>query len=245
MSLRKEQDESEGLPLYQTVRNRLHRDLVMGTWKPGDMLPTEVELAREYGVSLGTARQALLSLVREGRLVRSAGRGTFVARMDSSRSFARFFRFRDGTSGDTPPSIRFLGADVLTTAEPEILAHLGLPKGAPVLRIRRLLISSDVPVCLYRSYLSHQLVAGLEHEDLEADYLYALIEKFKGIHVVRAEELLRAGLASKEESTVLKLAIGDPIIRIERTAFTHRSKVLEWRESIGRSDTFHYKITMP
>src|SRR6478735_3696897 len=102
-------DEIEGIldgqttekrgPLYQKVRSQLKEMINAGVWKPGDMLPTESELGEQFGVSAGTVKQAMLSLAREGLIIRQAGKGTFVARMSGRRSFARFFRFRDAPSG--------------------------------------------------------------------------------------------------------------------------------------------------
>lgn len=245
MSAKENLQEDSGLPLYKTVRNRLVKELTQGTWKPGDMLPTEVQLAGNYGVSIGTIRQAILSLVREGRLTRTAGSGTFVARLDASRSFARFFRFRAASGTGAAPQIRFLGAEIVKDATVPAVTHLGLAEGATILLIRRVLMSEEAPVCLYRSYLPYELVSGLENEDFASDHLYSLIEKRCGLFVVKAEELLRAGLASQDEASILGIQEADPIIHIERTAQTYGGRVLEWRETVGRSDTFYYKISMP
>src|SRR3954452_5085703 len=77
-------------PLYQKVRAQLKQLIDRGFWKPGDMLPTEPELGEQFGVSAGTVKQALLSLAREGLIVRRAGKGTFVARLNgrTCRSFS-------------------------------------------------------------------------------------------------------------------------------------------------------------
>ena len=65
-------------PLYLQVRDLVLERITSGVWKPGAMLPAEVDLARELGVSSGTARKALDALEAERVVSRRQGRGTFV-----------------------------------------------------------------------------------------------------------------------------------------------------------------------
>jgi GntR family transcriptional regulator len=66
------------VPKHQQLRNILS-ELVTTELQPGDMLPSERQLCADYGVSRITVREALGQLVSEGLLVRSQGKGTFVA----------------------------------------------------------------------------------------------------------------------------------------------------------------------
>ena len=65
-------------PLYVQVRNLLAQRLASGVWPPGSMLPNEMELARELGVSSGTVRKALDSLESDRLVLRRQGRGTII-----------------------------------------------------------------------------------------------------------------------------------------------------------------------
>jgi GntR family transcriptional regulator len=92
-----------GLPKYAQLREMLTSAITSGHWKPGDKLPTEVELARQTPCSLGTVQKALRALVDDGLITRAQGSGTFVA---ESRGAI-----------DAPLHLRFLGKD----GEPEFL----------------------------------------------------------------------------------------------------------------------------
>ncbi|HYW23039.1 MAG TPA: GntR family transcriptional regulator [Terriglobales bacterium] len=72
-------DTASGGPLYQQLRQQLFSRIRRGEFGPGDMLPSENQLCEEYGVSVTTARRALLELVKEGVVRRRMGVGTMVA----------------------------------------------------------------------------------------------------------------------------------------------------------------------
>ena len=72
-------DIASGGPLYQQLRQQLVSRIRRGEFGPGDMLPSENQLCEEYGVSVTTARRALLELVKEGLVRRRMGVGTMVA----------------------------------------------------------------------------------------------------------------------------------------------------------------------
>ena len=243
--LRKATAEKSG-PLYQKVREQLKQQIDRGFWKPGDMLPTEPELGEQFGVSAGTVKQALLSLARDGLIIRRAGKGTFVARLDGSRSFSRFFRFRDAPSGENlDPTIRVVETRVLRSAPRAITEGLQIARDVPVVFLRRMLIQHGVPICLYDSYLPCDLVPDLQKVPLDKDRLYLALEKHFGIHVVNADEVLRADAVKGPEAKLLHLPDGAPVILIDRTAFTHGGRVIELRRTIGRSDRFFYRIRLP
>src|ERR671913_288944 len=87
--------EGEGLgfrPLYRQAKDVLTRRIAEGAWQPGQILPSEFEIAADLGVSQGTVRKALDEMTAENLLVRRQGKGTFVARHDEERILFQFFR---------------------------------------------------------------------------------------------------------------------------------------------------------
>ncbi len=73
-------------PLYLQVRDALVERIKDGRWKPGGSLPSEIDLYRDLGVSLGTLRKALGLLEAEKLIVRQPGRGTFVRNLKAPRA---------------------------------------------------------------------------------------------------------------------------------------------------------------
>ena len=65
-------------PLYQQIKSLIMQSLQSGEWKPGELIPSEVELAFRYKVSQGTVRKAIDELSAENLVVRRQGKGTLL-----------------------------------------------------------------------------------------------------------------------------------------------------------------------
>ena len=65
-------------PLYQQIKALILLSLQSGEWKPGEAIPSEIDLATRFRVSQGTVRKAIDELASDNLLVRRQGKGTFV-----------------------------------------------------------------------------------------------------------------------------------------------------------------------
>ena len=133
------------VPLHHQVYVDLRDSLDAGRWRTGEQLPTERDLAAHYGCSLITIRRALDELVREGRIQRTRGRGTFVLHPRLDRDIAGRASFSE--------EMRQRGLDPekrLISARPEsatvaVAAALELEPGSPTLYLERLRLASGEP----------------------------------------------------------------------------------------------------
>lgn len=235
---------SEGAPLHLRVKAAISRGLTDGTWKPGEKLPTEAELSKAFNVSEGTVRQAVIALVKEGRLTRRSGKGTFANRPNFDRSFARFFRFRGGepvAGTDYAIELIRMGSEV---APVSIAEKLGLPRSARVVAVHRAIRQGDVVVVHTVSYLSERRFGSLPRQDIENAALYDVLETRYGVHIVRAVETLQARAARAQDAAILGIARDEPVIAIERLAYTYGDAIVEVRRAVGRSDNFQYEIEL-
>ena len=95
-------------PLYQQIKGLITQSLESGEWKPGEIIPSEVELAGRYKVSQGTVRKAIDELAAENLLVRRQGKGTFVATHNEERAQFRFLRLLADDGVEHPHVSRLL-----------------------------------------------------------------------------------------------------------------------------------------
>ena len=228
-------------PLYEQIKILLTQSLVAGEWKPGESIPSEIELAQRYQVSQGTVRKAIDELAAEHILVRRQGKGTFVASHNEPAYQFRFLRVLPDSGGKGYPESLLVDLKRVK-ASAEVARALGLRGGAAVHSIKRLLVFEGKPVVLDEMALSASQFPGITKERLEEHRvsMYAFYENVFGLRMIRAEERLRAVAADAFAARHLKVAAGTPLLCVDRIAFTYGDKPVEWRRGLCVTEGFSY-----
>jgi GntR family transcriptional regulator len=237
-------------PLYQQIKELLTRSLQGGEWKPGEAIPSEMELAARFRVSQGTVRKAVDELATEHLLVRRQGKGTFVATHAEARTQYRFLRLMPD-EGDAAGLQRSLLDCRRLRAPADVARALGLKSGDPVVWVRRMLLTASptlpaqapLPVVLDDIFLAGALFRGLTAERMSSYQgpMYRLFEAEFGVHMVRAEEKIRAVAADAAQAQLLQVAPGAPLLSVDRLSFTYGDKPVELRRGLYRTDNHHYR----
>lgn len=235
-------------PLYQQIKGLILNSLRRGEWKPGEAIPSEMELAARFRVSQGTVRKAIDELAAENLLVRRQGKGTFVATHAEQHVQFRFLKLvpDSGTPGSEGPAQRDIIECRRTRASADIARALALRTGDAVLQARRVLSFAGTPTILEDIWLPAAPFKGLTAERL-ANYhgpMYALFETEFNVRMVRAEEKIRAEPATGGREELLKVAPGTPLLSVERVAYTYDDVPMELRRGYYRTDTHHYYNTL-
>lgn len=233
------------VPLYMQIKELFVAKLRDGRWSPGDLIPSEIQLAQELGVSQGTVRKAITELVENNVLVRKQGRGTFVANHDSQRALFHFFHVVDNNGLKVLPDSTTLSCRRKRATKLES-SKLNLPPGTSVVSIERIRTFDGRPTMLETVTLPSEPFAALGRVgacDLP-NMLYELYEKKFGVTVHSAEEQLRAVAASDRDAALLDLPTGTPLLEIERVALTLDKTPIELRISHCITDNHHYQNTI-
>ena len=232
-------------PLYQQIKQLILQGLQRGEWRPGEVIPSEFELAARYKVSQGTVRKAVDELAAEHLLVRRQGRGTFVATHAEQQVQYRFLRLhpdQGAVDGEGPAQRDFVDCR-RARASADVARALGLRTGDSVLQSRRLLRFGGVPTILEDLWLPGGPFKGLTAERL-MDYhgpMYALFEAEFGVRMVRADERIRAVLPDAAQARLLAVDASTPLLSVERIAYTYNDVPMELRRGLYRTDTHHYR----
>src|SRR5258706_7210608 len=125
-------------PLYEQIKILLTQSLVAGEWKPGEAIPSEMELAARFRVSQGTVRKAIDELASEHILMRRQGKGTFVASHNEPSYQYRFLRVTPDSGEKLQPKNLFFGLE-RGKAAGDVAHALGLKAGTAVVRLKRLM----------------------------------------------------------------------------------------------------------
>lgn len=235
-------------PLYQQIKNLLVASLQAGEWLPGQGIPSEMELAARFRVSQGTVRKAIDAMAAGNLLVRRQGKGTFVATHAEQATQYRFLRLTpdDGSA----PALQRRLLDCRRLRPPaDVARRLALKASDSAVHVRRLLLAdvgkgmASVPVVLDDLWLPGALFAGLTAERLEAwrGPMYRLFEAEFAVQMIRADEQLRAVLATPADGELLGLKPGAPLLSVERLSFTYGEQPVEWRRGLYHTAAHHYR----
>ena len=229
-------------PLYQQIKALITQSLQSGEWKPGELIPSEVELAGRFKVSQGTVRKAIDELAAENLVMRRQGKGTFVSTHHEARAHFRFLRLVPDEGVPHYPESKFI--DVKRVRAPADVARLmELKSGDAVIFIKRVQYFDGVPTIVEELWLPGQIFKGLTAERL-VEYkgpMYGLFETEFGTRMIRASEQIRAVCADEGTAQLLGISPGTPMLSSERVSFTYGDKPVELRRGLYLTTRHHYQ----
>jgi GntR family transcriptional regulator len=236
-----EQRSAGAKPLYRQMKEDLVRRVMSGEWRPGELVPSEVALAQEYRVSVGTARKAIEEMVLERLVVRQRGRGTTIARNDERYEPFRFYRFRQGDNTSATYSTSYLAC---APARANALEAKGLnvKRGTAIVRILRLRSHEGRPSVLERIAIVEERCPNVAAiiDNIQPESIYALIERAFHIIIRRVEERVRAVAADADDVKILKVAPESPMLEVDRQAFDLGGAVIEFRRMRASPDAHYF-----
>lgn len=248
----------ESGPRYVQIADDLARQIRAGTLKPGQLLPSETDLIERYGVSGGTVRKAIAELRTSDLIETHHGRGSFVkakppVKRKSSDRFRRSHRkagkaayiAETEQAGGVPSvSVLYIGP---TEAPTDAADRLGVTVGTQVLERRRLYFTDGVPTEVASSYLPWDVakeIPELFAENPGGGGIYARLEEHG--HVLgEYTETVVARLASKQETSLLGLSPGAPVLHLVRNAVTEEGRVVEVCDTLMAADKFVLDYRIP
>ncbi len=229
-------------PLYQQIKTLILTSLQDREWKPGDVIPSEQDLAARYRVSQGTVRKAIDELAADNLVVRRQGKGTFVATHAERHIQYRFLRLQPD-AGDEVRAERKIVECKRVRASADVARLLSLRSADPVVFVRRVLAFQGQPTILEDIWLPGTPFKGLTLEALSSDQgpMYALFEAEFGVRMVKAKEKIKAEGASAEAATLLNVPLHHPLLTVERISYTYHEVPMELRRGVYRTDQHHYR----
>ncbi|BFU41877.1 GntR family transcriptional regulator [Krasilnikovia sp. MM14-A1004] len=224
-------------PVYQQIAEHLRAAIDSGRLEPGARVPGENDLIKRYGVARVTAREAL-GVLRNSGLVETVPKvGTFVRRFQPVYRYgSRRLRTERWTSGGTiqtaelggrahTTEVLFVGA---TAADERLSSLLEIRPGASVLRRSRRYRVEGKPVQLATSHLPGEIADGtpIAEPDPGPGGVYGRLREM-GLSPERWVEELAVRMPTPEESRLLDLPTGNPVVTITRVAFTADDRPIE------------------
>lgn len=233
-------DRGAPLPLHAQVSEAIRSRVVSGEWPPHYRLRTEPELAAEFGISRGTLRRALTTLIRDGLLVQVRGRGTFVTSTAIEPAIAQKLTTlsEDLARQGVDVTTQVLTHEVLAAPRP-VAALLDVRPEQPVLRLSRLRSTPAGPVAFLVNFVRLDLCPGLEDADLNDHSLFGLLENRYGLKIATGRRTFKATTSSGDLSEHLGVADGFPLLYLEQITYLNDGRPVEYSDVWIHSDRMH------
>jgi GntR family transcriptional regulator len=233
-------ENSDRLPLYAQVEATLSARIAADEFQPGDRLPSEDELVRDFSVSRTTVRSAIQSLVQKGIVEIRRGLGTFVAHRRIIQELTSLTGFvEDMEALGRSASARLIDWQEVH-ADETIARQLALPLGARVIRIRRVRLSEGRPLSYDDTYLPPDLGSRVITDDLEVMPIFTLLEEKYDTPLVEARYELEASVADSEIAQALDVVVGSPVFLIERTSYAAGGRPVDYERLHYRGDQMRF-----
>lgn len=225
-------------PVYLAIRRKISEGIERGEYLPGSAIPSENELAQEFGTTRRMVRNAVNALVEQGTIRRVQGKGAFVtsvAYVDDSvlGGFREVARSSDGV-----PSVRVVGTSH-RSAGPYYAELFGIDAGDTIYAIRRLNSVDGVPVSLENTLIPVKLFDAIEDVDISVFSLYETYE-MQGRKVALAQERLDVEALGTRDAGLLHMEPGSLALVMESLSYDGTGQVIEYARSLNRGDRGGY-----
>jgi GntR family transcriptional regulator len=235
-------DAQNPIPLYFQLKNIIENQISSGELKPGDKIPSENKLCEQYQVSRTTARQAITDLVNSGKIVRTQGRGSFVAQYPISKPPYRLTGFSaDMKKQGFHPSSKILELRVMMPT-PDIARLMRISPSEAIIFLKRLRYIDGHVMGIEYTHMPFNRFSGLLEENLEDNSLYeTLINKFNTVPT-RVAITFEAVLCDEDLCELLHANRETPSLHISDITFDQNDRLIEYSTTFYRGDRYTFQV---
>lgn len=230
-------------PAYLRIASALKTQIEKGDYLPGDRLPSESKLSKQFKVSPMTARRATQVLLDQDIICAVKGSGTYVKAPDLRTGTFTMEEFYNIFSDKTRTKVKILEA-LIIKADTTIAEKLSLNPGDRTILIRRLLIRDGEPLIYHREYLIYDPELRIVETELEVTSLRGLFVGKENSILKSGELSIEATTLSKEEADLLNTHALQPAFRIVHLFSNYEDRPVSWGYFICRGDRFRFTTSL-
>ncbi|HEX3049682.1 MAG TPA: GntR family transcriptional regulator, partial [Aggregatilineaceae bacterium] len=226
-------------PVYIQLKENLLAAIARGEYQPGDRLPSQRALCKQYGVSHMTVRRVINELLLQRVVYSVTGKGLYVAEPKHPAEVNSLTGFVNHMARlGYIPSTRVLEAKQIHA--PFLVARaLEIEVDAPIIYLRRLRIANDQPMAVAACYVPRQLCPGLLAHDFAKESLFDIFSTQYGLQPTSSISTIEARLADEEEAELLDLRLPAALLYKEQITFAQNRQPIELSRSVIRGDQYH------
>ena len=226
----------------EEISREIERQIEEKRLKEGDRLPSERQLAEEFGVQRDTVRCALEILMKKGVLIKRPRQGYYVAQKRIKLDLNNFRSVKKEIENIGRNNRAIMLDFEMISMGKKLSEMTQLPEGTLCYQILRIRYDNEKPMSLERSYLIADHVPGLNQEDLEQRSLATLLRQDYGITLVSAHQRITQVYADDMESELLRISKDEPIIRYEGLIHDRKDRLIEFFDNVVLPDSIEFHI---
>lgn len=211
----------KSIPRYRRLYETLRKHITEGVYSEGDLLPSENELCRLYGMTRPTVRQSLAALAADSYIRKHQGKGSIVHRLPKEIGILSV----SGTTsavGDRNLKTRIIIKPVLRQWEDPFMFTLSdLEKESGCIYMERLRLLDGKPIFYDISYLPNTKLPRITSRQFEDRSLFQILRDHYQVEIKGGEQRIKAIPASGKISRYLKIKNGEPVLHLERKMATN------------------------
>jgi|SRR5690625_3302266 len=221
-------DHHGSQPVNVQVSDVIRKKILTREWLTDFQLPSEPELAQNFGVSRGTVRRAISRLIKEGLLVQVHGRGTFVTATSLEPSIAQKLSTltEDLAHRGREVSTRVMTVERIPAAS-DLASLLDIATGGEVLRLERVRSVDEGPFAVLKNFVRLDLAPGLAEADFASTSLFGELEATHGLKISSGRRTFNAVVADAELADLLGLEPGSPLLHLEQLTYLADGRPIE------------------
>jgi len=244
---RSERTDVPAVPLYQQVMDDLKGEIARGVYPTGSRIPSEMELAKSYGVGRITVRRPPGALPRAGSLNRQQGRGTFVCAPKLKRKIVQkgdVQSFTEGCAANDMVAGARLVSRTVVAATREDAAFFGVEPGCELIVVERVRTADGIPVMLENNafvLVDHPYLQTLTEGDLADNSIFAVVSEHTGRAPLKSDPCtVEIALADAQAAPLLEVPVGEPLFYMEAyfTDYDGRPLLLGRQKIVGSRYVF-------
>lgn len=210
-------------PKFVKIKQYIRQQIESGIWQAHSRLPSENQLADQFGCSRMTARRALTELTDAGVLARSQGLGTFVAELKSQSSMMAIRNIADEIKGrGHEHKILQISLNQAVLDAPTAIA-LGLEQGGLAFHSVLVHYEQAMPLQVEERFVNPNLVPDYLNQDFQIQTPHEYLSHVAPL--TQAQHTIEAIMANQEIQTLLALEAAEPCLQISRRTWSSQGVV--------------------
>lgn len=228
-------------PLYVQLMTEIEAKIMKGVYQPGERLQSESEMAKTFGVSIITVRNAVSALVDKGLVEKKQGKGTFVSKPKFTKDIKKLQSFTELCEHMGMKSGGRMLENKLIVADEKTRNLLGLEKGSQVVYISRVRYADNEPVAIENNYfpLKYAFLLG---ETFDSNSLFEFMKDKAGVMVAVSEKWIELCKATTREAELLQLNKGTSLLYIKSVAYTQEKEPIYVGTQIFNGDRCSFYV---